>query len=99
MIVAASVDTLEQAREVADRGFSFQIAYDATKEDGDAMGAWWESQRGYIQPTDFIIGRGGNVLGSMYGSGQVGRMSPDEVVHFITSRENRRRQEEAAKAD
>ncbi len=69
-IVAASVDTLDQATEVKDRGFSFQIAYDATKADGDLLGAWWESQRGYIQPTDFIIGRGGSVLGSMYGSGQ-----------------------------
>lgn len=97
-IVAASVDTLDQATEVMDRGFSFQIAYDATKADGDLLGAWWESQRGYIQPTDFIIGRGGSVLGSMYGSGQVGRMSPDEALHFITGRE-RRRLEEAQKKD
>ena len=97
-IIAPSVDSFDQATEVANRGFHFKIAYGATKADGDLLGAWWEDNRGYIQPTDFIIGRGGTVLGSMYGSGQVGRMSADEVFNFITSRENRRRQEEEANA-
>ena len=63
----------------------------------DRIGAWWSDDRGgYIQPAEFLLGRGGVVLGAMYASGPVGRMSADEVIHAITSRENRRRQEEGA---
>ncbi len=56
-IIAASVDTLEQAQEVVGRGLTYRVAYGLTKEDGDTIGAWWESQRGYIQPAEFMIGR------------------------------------------
>ena len=95
-IYAASVDSLEQAGEVAAKGLTFPVAYGATRDEGDAIGAWWSDDRGgYIQPAEFLLGRGGVVLGSMYASGPVGRMGADEVVRQITNRE-RRRLEEAA---
>ena len=94
-VIAVSTDTEEQAREVQGRGLSFPVAYGASKADADNIGAWWSDDRGgYIQPAEFLIGRGGVVLGSMYASGPVGRMNADEVIHAITFRENRRRQEE-----
>ena len=50
-IYAVSVDSLEQAKEVAGKGLSFTVAYGATKADGEAIGAWWSEDRGgYIQP-------------------------------------------------
>ena len=72
-IYAASVDSLEQAKEVAERGFSFPIAYGVTIEEGEGFGAWKaEDNHGiYLQPTEFLLGRGGVVLGSMYASGPV----------------------------
>jgi hypothetical protein len=67
------------------------MAYGATKEDGELIGAWWsEGRGGYIQPAEFLLGRGGVVLGAMYASGSVGRMGADEAVRLITDRENRR---------
>ena len=40
------------------------MAYAATKADGDLLGSWWSEDRGgYIQPTEFLLGRGGTVLG------------------------------------
>ena len=48
-----------------------------------------------IQPAEFVLGRGSVVLGSMYASGPVGRMGADEVVRLITTRERRRREQEA----
>lgn len=94
-VIAVSADTEEQAREVKGRGLTFPVAYGATRGDADRIGAWWSEDRGgYIQPAEFLLGRGGVVLGAMYASGPVGRMSADEVIHAITSRENRRRQEE-----
>lgn len=95
-VLAASVDTLEQAREMAQQhGFTFPIAYGCTKEDGETIGAWWSEYRGgHLQPAEFLLGRGGTVLGSMYASGPVGRMGADEVIHSITSRERRRLEQE-----
>lgn len=90
-IYAVSVDSLEQAQEVQARGLTFPVAYGATRDDGESIGAWWSEDRdGYIQPAEFLLGRGGVVLGSMYASGPVGRMGADEVVRQITNRERRR---------
>ena len=94
-VIAVSADTEEQARDVQGRGLSFPVAYGASKDDADIIGAWWSDDRGgFVQPAEFLLGRGGVVLGSMYASGPVGRMGADEVIHAITARENRRRQEE-----
>ncbi len=87
---AVSVDSLEQAREVAARGISFSLAYGATREDGGKVGAWWsEDHGGHIEPAEFLLGRGGVVLGSMYASGPVGRMRVTEAVSLINYREGR----------
>ena len=95
-IYAASVDSLEQAQEVVGRGLTYPVAYGVTIEEAESFGAWKaEDHHGtYIQPAEFLLGRGGTVLGSMYASGPVGRMGADEAVRAITTRENRRRQEE-----
>ncbi len=91
--IAVSVDSEEEAQ--MDEGFTFQFAYGATKEDADLIGSWWSEERGgYIQPSEFILGRGGVVLGSMYASGPVGRMRAGEAVRLIQNRERRRLEQE-----
>jgi peroxiredoxin len=92
-IYAASVDALEQAREVVNRGLTFPVAYGTTREESELFGAWWENERGFIQPAELLLGRDGVVLGSMYASGPVGRMGADEAVRLITTRERRRREQ------
>ena len=95
-IFAASVDGLEHAKEMADKGLTFPVAYGVTKGDSETFGGWWSEDRGgYIQPAEFLLGRGGVVLGSMYASGPVGRMGADEAVRLITNRERRRREQES----
>ena len=94
-VYAASVDDGEKAAEVKGKGLSFPVAYGATKDVADTIGSWWSEDRGgYMQPAEFLLGRGGVVLGSVYASGPVGRMGADEAIRFIQFRENRRRQEE-----
>jgi peroxiredoxin len=95
-IYAVSVDTLDQAQEVVGRGLTFPVAYGATKQDADMIGAWWEETRDFIQPAEFLLGRGGVVLSSMYASGPVGRMGADEAVRQINGRERRRLEQEQA---
>ena len=95
-IYAVSVDNLEQATEVAGKGLTFPVAYGATQEDGDKIGAWWTEDHhgGYIQPSEFLLGRGGVVLGALYASGPVGRMGADEAIRAISARERRRLEQE-----
>ena len=75
-----------------DLGLTFPVAHSVTESDTAPSGAWWsnhDSHGLHIQPCELIIGRGGTVLGSMYASGPIGRMSVDEVLTFIRSRERR----------
>ena len=96
-IYAVSVDTLEQGQEVAGRGLTYPVAYGATMKEAEMIGAWWEERRGHFQPAEFLLGRGGVVLGSMYASGPVGSMAAEEAVRLITGRERRRLDEEQAR--
>ena len=67
------------------------MAYGATKEDGESIGAWWpEDQDAYIQPAEFLLGCGGVVLGTMDASVLWDVMGLDEAIRLITDRENRR---------
>ena len=87
-VIAASVDTEEDAKHVADE-VSFPVAHSATKDDGDAMGAWWGERRGIIQPSEFIIGADGKVMTSSYSSGPLARLEVSDVVRWLTRREQR----------
>ena len=94
-VYAAAVDNKEHVEEMASRGLTFSMGYGVSKELADSLGAWWSEDRGgYIQPAEFLLGRGGVVLGSMYASGPVGRMGADEAIRLITNRERRRLEEE-----
>ena len=98
-IIVASVDSLEQSQEVADKGLTYPVAYGVTQGESESFGAWWSEDRGgYIQPAEFLLGRGGVVLGAMYASGPVGRLGVDEAIRQITNRERRRREEEGSSA-
>ena len=78
-VVAASVDAVDKAREVADE-VSFPVAYGVTREQADRFGAWWEKGRGIIQPSEFILDRTGKVVHSSYSAGPLARTRADEVL-------------------
>lgn len=88
-MVAISVDPEDDAQKVADE-VSFSVAHSATKDDGDAVGAWWGEPRGIIQPSEFIISADGKVMASSYSSGPLGRMDGADVVKWLTRRESRK---------
>jgi len=80
-VVAASVDPIDKAREVA-AVVSFPVGFGATRETGERLGAWWEEKRGFIQPAEFIVSPEGKVLASSYSAGPLGRMDAAEVVRM-----------------
>jgi len=93
-ILAASVDTGDKAREVAD-GLDFPVAEGVAREQATALGSWWEDRRSIIQPSEFVLDREGRVIASTYSSSPIGRVDAEDVVKFVTFYERRRR--EAAK--
>lgn len=81
-IVAASVDPLDKAKEVAAE-VSYPVAYGVPREAAEKIGAWWEERRGIIQPSEFIVDAEGKVRASTYSSGPIGRIEPADVVKLI----------------
>ena len=81
-IVAASVDPLDKAQEVAS-GLSFPVAWGVTRATADLFGAWWEERRSIIQPSEFLVAADGKVRASTYSSGPIGRIDPGDVVKLV----------------
>lgn len=87
-MIAISVDPEEDAQKVADE-VSFPVAHSATKEDADAVRAWWGEPRKIIQPSEFIVGADGIIMASSYSSGPLARIDGADVVRWLTRRESR----------
>ena len=80
-IIAASVDPEDKTAELAaDKGYPF--AHSMSREDGLKLGAWYQEERKFIQPAEFILSDSGKVLYSSYADGPVGRMDPQETLVF-----------------
>ena len=94
-ILAASVDTGEKARGLAD-GLDFPVAEGVTREQARALDSWWEDRRSIIQPSEFVLDREGRVITSTYSSGPIGRMDAEDVAKHVAFHERRKR--EMAKA-
>lgn len=88
-IIAASVDDLEHAREIAS-DLTFPVAFGVTRADADRLGAWWGEQRGgIIQPAEFLLAGNGKVLHAMYATGPIGRLSAEEVLNLLKAMNSR----------
>lgn len=88
-VVAASVDPLDKAEEVADE-LDFPIGYGVTREIADTVGAWWEERRQIIQPSEFILDDNNVVVGSSYSDGPLGRTQAMDVIAFTRVLEKRK---------
>ena len=81
-IIAATVDSLEHAQNVAEP-LNFPVAYGVTREIGNTLGSWWDERRDFIQPSEFALNAQGKVLFSAYSNAPVGRMDPEETLTLI----------------
>ena len=81
-VVAASVDPVDKAKEVASE-LSYPIGYGVTRAMADRLGSWWEDRRSIIQPSEFIVDAAGKVRTSTYSSGPIGRMDPGDVIRLV----------------
>ncbi len=85
-VVAASVDALDKATEVAAE-LSFPIGYGVTRDIANTLGSWWEERRSIIQPSEFVVDQAGKIIASSYSDGPIGRFDAADMVRFIGFRE------------
>jgi len=91
-VVSLSVDDEATARElIAQQGLTFPVGHSADAAAiHDATGAFVNPDPVHLQSTGFVLDPGGNVLISVYSSGAIGRLVPEDVaglVSYITSKQ------------
>jgi peroxiredoxin len=85
-LVSFSVDTEEEASGlVADAGLTFPVGYAADPHHvAERVGAFVNAEPPYLQSTGFILAPDGTVIISVYSSGAIGRLTPDDVIGMLT---------------
>ena len=84
-VVALSVDDEETTQAlIAKHGLSYPVGHSA---DADALnatlGAFVNRDPDYVQSTGFVLDPEGRVLVSVYSSGAIGRLVPDDVIGMV----------------
>ena len=84
-VIALSVDDKETtAALVAKHKLTFPVGYGAVAPDVAAhTGAFVNPDPVYLQSTGFVLDPAGNVVVSVYSSGAIGRLVPDDVVGLV----------------
>jgi peroxiredoxin len=84
-VVALSVDDEATTTElIAKLGLSFPVGHSADAHAvAEATGAFVNDDPTYLQSTGFVLDPSGHVVVSVYSSGAIGRLVPDDVVGLI----------------
>jgi peroxiredoxin len=84
-VVALSVDDEATTAElIAKHDLTFPVGHSAdAKAISAATGAFVDPERGFLQSTGFILDPVGKVVISVYSSGAIGRLVPDDVVGML----------------
>jgi peroxiredoxin len=84
-LVALSVDDEPTSRElIAKHGLEFPVGHSAdARAISEATGAFVNDEPRYLQSNGFVIGPDGRVIVSVYSSGAIGRLVPDDVAGLI----------------
>jgi peroxiredoxin len=84
-VVALSIDDESATEElVAKHGLTFSIGHSANaRAIAEVTGAFVDPDVGFLQSTGFIVDPDGRVVLSVYSSGAIGRLVPDDVLGFL----------------
>jgi peroxiredoxin len=84
-VVALSVDDEATTTElIAKLGLSFPVGHSADAQAvAEATGAFVNDDPTYVQSTGFVLDPSGHVVVSVYSSGAIGRLVPEDVVGLI----------------
>ena len=84
-VVSLSVDSEETTRElVAEHGIEFPVGHSADADAlGESLGAFVNEEPKHLQATGFVLDPDGRVVVSVYSSGAIGRLVPEDVVGLV----------------
>ena len=84
-VVALSVDDEATTAElIAKHGLTFPVGHSADAAAvSAATGAFVDPEGGFLQSTGFVLDPKGKVVVSVYSSGAIGRLVPDDVLGLI----------------
>jgi peroxiredoxin len=84
-VAALSVDDKETAAEMAAKNkLTFPVGYGAdARAVAELTGAFVNPDPVYLQSTGFVLDPAGNVIVSVYSSGAIGRLVPDDVMGLV----------------
>ncbi|HEY3713284.1 MAG TPA: redoxin domain-containing protein [Jatrophihabitantaceae bacterium] len=84
-VVALSVDDEATTQElIAKHGLQFPVGHSADAHAlAQATGAFVNAEPTYLQATGFVLDPTGHVIVSVYSSGAIGRLVPDDVIGLI----------------
>ena len=84
-VVALSVDDEATTRElITKHRLTFPVGHSADAAAiHEATGAFVNSDPVYLQSTGFVLDPSGNVIVSVYSSGAIGRLVPEDVVGLV----------------
>ncbi len=84
-IAALSVDDGSTTADlIAKQGLTFPVGYGADAQAiADLTGAFVNPDPVYLQSTGFVLDRSGKVVVSVYSSGAIGRLVPEDVIGLV----------------
>ena len=84
-VVALSVDDEASTADlIAKHGLTFPVGFGAdARAVADLTGAFVNPDPVYLQSTGFVLDPAGKVVVSVYSSGAIGRLVPDDVVGLV----------------
>jgi peroxiredoxin len=84
-VVSLSVDDEATTRElIAKHSLTFPVGHSTdAAEIQEATGAFVNADPVYLQSTGFVLDPDGNVVVSVYSSGAIGRLVPDDVAGLV----------------
>jgi peroxiredoxin len=90
-VLAVSVDDEATTRETMSRyRLEFPLAYDADAHAlAEATGAFVNEDPVYLQSTGFVLDPRGRVVVSVYSSGAIGRLVPEDVIGLLRHERDR----------
>jgi len=84
-VVAASVDTLDDAKKTIERhGLTFPVAYGLDPGEFSAKtGAFFEEQRGIVHASGFVLRPDATIALAVYSTGAIGRLTAADCLGLI----------------
>ncbi len=84
-VIALSVDDAATTQDlIAKHGLTFPVGHSIdARHVADLTGAFVNAEPEYLQSTGFVLDPYGAVLVSVYSSGAIGRLVPEDVLGFV----------------